>query len=101
MKKILSLAIAMSLLFGGALIAKEAKKAAAKPAAKTETQLIDINTAAKAELIKLPGIGDKLADKIINGRPYSKKDELVSKKIISKKEYAKIKDSIIAKQAGK
>jgi len=99
MKKILSLAIAISLLFGGALIAKEKSKAAPKPAAKTETALVDINTASKAELVKLPEIGDVIADRIITGRPYAKKDDLVKKKILSKKEYAKIKNSIIAKQA--
>ncbi len=61
--------------------------------------LIDINSAPKADLVKnLEGIGDVTADKIIKGRPYKGKDDLVSKKIITAKEYDKIKDKIIAKQ---
>ncbi len=99
MKKILSLVIAISLLSGGALVAKEKAKAAAKPAAKTETALLDLNTASKAELIKLPEIGDAIADKIIAGRPYAKKDDLVKRKILTQKSYDKIKNQIIAKQA--
>lgn len=60
---------------------------------------IDINTASKDELVKaLPGVGDVTADKIIAGRPYSNKRQLVSKKIVTEKVYTKISDQIIAKQ---
>src|SRR5438067_870521 len=60
---------------------------------------IDINTASKDELVKnLPGVGDVTADKIIAGRPYANKSQLVSKKIVSGKVYAKISPMIIAKQ---
>jgi competence protein ComEA len=76
---------------------------AAKPAVEkaAKAELIDINTATKAELSALPGIGDVYSQKIIDGRPYAKKDQLKSKKIIPGATYDKIQDKIIAKQAPK
>jgi DNA uptake protein ComE-like DNA-binding protein len=51
--------------------------------------------------MKLPGIGEEMAQKIIDGRPYKSKDQLKSKKIIPAKTYEKIKGKIVAKQENK
>ena len=78
--------------------APAAKSGEAPKAAPAANTLIDLNSATKAQLETLPGIGDAYADKIIAGRPYARKDQLVAKKIIPQATYDKIKDNVIARQ---
>jgi competence protein ComEA len=105
MRKLLIACMVLALLAGslsGNILAQgktvnETTKQAIATAPQAGT-LVDINSATKEELQKLPGIGDTYSGKIIKGRPYAKKDQLVSNGIIPQATYNKIKNLIIAKQ---
>jgi|SRR5215831_18177022 len=69
--------------------------------AKSSATLVDLNSASKEELMKLPGIGDKISDKIIAGRPWANKSQLVSKGVMNQGAYDKVSKMVIAKQPAK
>lgn len=76
---------------------KSASSSSSSDTASSKTsKKLDINTASKEELDALPGIGDAYSQKIIDGRPYNAKNDLIRKKIIPQKTYDGIKDQIIA-----
>lgn len=60
--------------------------------------LVDINSASRAQLKTLPGIGDAEASRIIARRPYLSKADLASKKVVPTGIYLSLKDRIIAVQ---
>ena len=81
--------------------AKHEPRVHAAPASAAKHEMLDLNSASREDLARLPGIGDTYSDKIIAGRPYAKKDQLVSKKIVPPATYQKFKNMVIAKQAPK
>src|SRR5262245_66446522 len=78
-----------------------AKTETKQPAAAPKKATLDLNTASADELKALPGIGEAYSKKIIENRPYARRDELVKKKVIPQAVYDKIKDDIFAKQVKK
>ena len=89
-------------------LAAPAHPAAAKPAplraraasmASERSALVDLNSAARADLVKLPAVGEAIADKIIAGRPWKSKYDLVVKKVVTRSAYDKFAKLVIARQA--
>ena len=100
------LAVVVGILLVSLAQAQTAKAPAEKksapataPATKAKAaEKLDINTATADQLKALPGIGDAYSQKIIDGRPYRAKNDLVNRKIVPQATYDGIKELIIAKQ---
>ena len=62
----------------------------------TNPNLVDINTATAAQLKALPGMGDEYVRRIIAGRPYTAKNQLLSRGVLPQAAYERIAPLIIA-----
>jgi FKBP-type peptidyl-prolyl cis-trans isomerase len=68
------------------------KKADNKPDA--QPAMIDLNLATREQLMTLPGIGENEAKKIVDGRPYFTKTQLIKKGIIPAATFYKINEQM-------
>jgi competence protein ComEA len=107
MRRLIAVMVALGFVAGLAGLPAafaQTPKAETKAAAKEEPkkaekhEMLDINSASADELRTVPGIGEAYVKKIVDGRPYKRKDELKTKKIVPDATYDKIKDHIVAKQ---
>lgn len=86
------------------VLALQAACAQAPPAkggtkkASANAELLDLNSASLDELKRLPGVGDAYAARIVKGRPYRAKNELVQRSIVPAGVYDKFKDRVVARQ---
>ena len=98
--RLITLIFAIALALTSCLAAPPKKGESDKtpPSATKSIEKLDLNSATVEQLKALPGIGEAYAGKIVKGRPYKGKDELVSKQVVRQATYDKIKDLVIARQ---
>lgn len=97
-RKIAGILVA-GLLCGVAALAqvKEMPKTPVRP---VNAKPVDINTALEADIVTI-GIDKVAAKKIVEGRPYRNKRDLLTRQFLTKEQYDKVKDLIVARQPPK
>lgn len=77
-------AAVLAVILGGPALADDSPRAAR----------VDVNTATEEQLKAALGVGEEEARKIVEGRPYTRKDDLKDKKVLSADDYEKLKKLI-------
>src|SRR5207237_7273046 len=90
---IISLGLLWTIAVGAQV--KEMPKTPVKPI--NAPKAIDINSAAESEIVAL-GIAGPVAKKIVEGRPYRSKRDLVTRQVLTEDQYEKFKDSLVARR---
>lgn len=88
--------LSVGLLWLTVAVATQPMRAAQEPVALARAELLDINRATLAQLAALPGMGDAYARRIVEGRPYRAKNQLVQRGILPPRAYQGIRDLIVA-----
>lgn len=91
-----TLALFAGNVFAQAASPAPAQKSTRKTSATPKNKQVDINAATKEQLTSVSGIDAPTAQKIIDSRPYTTKKDLVTKKILTQDQYAKVKDQLVA-----
>lgn len=99
-RNLLAACFVLALLAGTPLPGTAHTNGATVVLAAEKTPLVDLNSASRAELMKLPAVGEAIADKIIAGRPWKSKYDLVVKKVVTRAAYDKFAKYVIARQPG-
>jgi DNA uptake protein ComE-like DNA-binding protein len=87
-------------LLGTAVLGAQVKEMPRTPIKPINSQSVDINAAAEADLVSI-GIEKTVAKKIVEGRPWRSKRDLVTKQVLTKEQYEKLKEFLVAKQPKK
>ena len=86
------LSLVCSAAFGAQV--KEMPKTPVRP---LNAKTVDINSASEVDIVAI-GIDRPVAKKIVDGRPYRNKRDLVTRQLLTADQYNRVKDLIVAKQ---
>ena len=95
------LVFALAAMPATAAVAQTATRNSPSMSPSTRMGPTDINTASVDQLRTVPGIGDTYARRIVSGRPYSSKHELVTKGILPRNVYDKVQHMLVANHVKK
>ena len=92
--------IVVLILMWAAVAVAQVKELPKTPVRPINAQIVDINAASEADIAAV-GIEKPVAKKIVEGRPYRNKRDLVTRQLLTLEQYNKVKDFIVAKQPPK